>query len=141
MCNCNYPHDEKLLFNAVALTANYETTGATVSETMEIRSNKNFCLLAQYTPGAAETGNVCELEISFSPDGTNWVVYGDWTDGGSGQNTYELQYFNVAQSVNAMITLSHPTALMPMAQYMRVRAKEEGVASNVGSLTVHLYRN
>lgn len=135
------PHDENKILNAIALPTSYQASGVSVSSNIEVRSDDLFCLHVIYAGGSGETNNTCEVEVSFSPDGTNWSVYGDWTDGGSGQNTYENQYWNVAQDTNAMIYIGARNLEIPLARWMRVRVKEEGVVTNAGTVTVYLYRN
>ena len=132
---CERASDENPIIAGATLSATYQTSGATCV-TAEVRSDDELTLLVKYVEGSAETGNVCEVEVSFSPDGTNWAIYGVWSDGGSGQMAYTQQFFNVPQSTNALIALDGV-----LARWIRIRLKEEGVASNAGTASVWLYRN
>lgn len=123
--------DEYKVFSAKTLTA---TITDTVSDSIEIRSDTSFTFLPVYAMGAAETGNNVELEIAFSPDGTNWCINGVWIDPGTGQLT-ERQYFYNVTELNLPITITNITG-----RWMRIRAKEEGVATNAGTLSLYLYR-
>ncbi len=125
--------DENLVFNAVTLPTSYQSSGASVSGSIEIRSYGQFTLIPIYTEGASETGNVCEIEISVSPDGTNWAIYGSYADAGSGQMNATKQYFNIAQSDPTPITFT------VMGRWIRFRLKEEGVVTNAGTLSLYLY--
>lgn len=135
MCGCETPSDERKVFSAVALETSYQSSGVTVVSDIEVRSNDKFTLICQYDKGSAETGNVCEVEIAFSADGTNFAIYGQWADGGSGQLAYTPSYFNVAQDQYAVINIEG------LGRYMRIRLKEEGVAAVAGTFTGWLYRN
>ncbi len=124
------PSDEKTIFSASALTNAY--AGGLSSGDIEVRANDKFTLIAVYTGGAAETGNTCEIEVSFG-DGTNYAQYGFWS--AAATSTYTAQTFQIAQDTNAVIGIES------LARNMRIRAKESGVASAAGALTLTLYRN
>lgn len=128
-----YPNDEYKIFDTQTLTATY---AGSVSASVECRSDDKFSILVDYRAGATETSNICEVEISFSPDGTNWAPFGTWSN--ATQSDYTIIYFNVDQRADAndcsIINIES------MGRWMRVRLKEEGVVTNAGTATVYLYR-
>lgn len=123
--------DERLVFNASTLTNAY--IGGLGSGDIEIRSNDKFTILGAYAGGAAETANTCELEVSFSPDGTNYCQYGFWSDAAT--SAFTAVTFQIAQDTKPMINFEG------LGRWMRIRAKETGVAAVAGTLTLYLYRN
>lgn len=128
---CNRTSDENRIFNADALTNAYAS--GLGSGDIEVRSDDKFTIIASYAAGAVETANTCELEISFSPDGTNYAQYGYW--GAAATSTFTAQTFQIAQDTKVILNLES------LGRWMRIRAKETGVAANVGNLTLFLYRN
>lgn len=123
--------------SGATLTASYETSGVTVSSAIDVGSFDEFTLFVDYRAGSAESGNVCEVEISFSPNATDWAVFDAWINT-SGQNAREIQYYNVPQRADALdCTLISVNNIQ--GKFMRIRLKEEGVASNAGKATVYLF--
>ncbi len=123
--------------SGATLTASYESSGVTVSSAIDVGSFDEFTLFVDYRAGAAETGNVCEVEVSFSPDATSWAVFDAWVNT-SGQNAREIQYYNVPQRADALdCTIISINNIQ--CKFMRVRLKEEGVSSNAGKATVYLF--
>ena len=128
------PADENKVFNAVTLTASYTAAGQpTNSGAIETRTYGKYCFLPVYTQGAAETSNNVEMEVSFSPDGTNWSLWGVWVDPGTGQLTERTYYYNFSD------TIAQPIVIEALGRYIRIRVKEEGVSSNAGTLTLYMY--
>lgn len=124
------PSDEKAVFNLSTLTSAY--AGGLTSGDIEVRSNDKYTLICTYAGGATETNNTCEIEISFG-DGTNYAQYGFWS--AAATSTYTKQTFQIAQDTGAVINVE------ALGRNMRIRAKETGVVTNAGSLTIYLYRN
>lgn len=122
--------DEHLVFDGVTLTAAY--TG-NASSAIEIQSNDKFTIIADYAGGATETSNTCEVEVSFSADGTNWAQYGTWSSAAT--STFTAITFQVAQDTTVPINIEG------LGEWMRIRVKESGVAANFGTLSLTLYRN
>jgi len=122
-------NDERKVFDAITLTAAY--TG-NESVDMEVRSNDKYSILAIYDKGAAETSNTCEIEVSFTPDGTEYAQTGFWS--AAATSTFTAQTYQFAQDTNV------PIDFEAMGRSMRIRVKETGVASNFGTLTLYLYR-
>lgn len=134
MCDCSpRPAEEIKVFSAITLPTTYQSSGASVSDAIECRSFGQYTIIPVYDAGAAETANVCEIEISVSADGTNWSIIGAFADAGSGQMNFTQQFYNIDQAKYEPITFN------VMSRYIRFRVKEEGVASNAGTLTMWLY--
>ncbi len=124
--------------SGAALLTTYQTSGVTVSSDIDVGSFDEFTLFVDYRAGAAETANVCEVEISWSPNGTDYALIDSWADAGSGQMTRTTQYYNVPQRADATdCTIIAITNIQN--KFMRVRLKEEGVSSNAGKATVYLF--
>ena len=122
--------DEHVIFDDVTLTAAY---AGNASSNIEVQSNDKFTIIAEYTGGATETSNTCELEISFSADGTTWAQYGTWSSGAT--STFTAVTFQFDQDTNVPINFEG------LGEWLRIRAKETGVVSNFGTLKLTLYRN
>lgn len=127
--------DENRIMNAVTLSTTYQASGNT-NVSIDARALGNICVLVVYDEGASETSNICEVEVSFSADNTNFAQFGVWADGGSGQMDYTPEFYNVDQGEYSIIAFNEDTI---QARWMRVRLKEEGVASNAGTATVYVY--
>lgn len=127
------PHDEKLVFNGVTLTDAY--TGNTSGD-IECRSDDEFTIIASYAKGSSETGNTCDIEVCFSPDSSIYAQVGYWSVAAA--STFTAKTFSFNQDTTMIIPKSE---LAVLGQYMRIRAKETGVATNYGTLTLYLYRN
>jgi hypothetical protein len=129
MCN-EHPSDETIVFNATTLTNAY---AGNASAALEVRSYDKFTILAVYAGGAAETGNTCEIEVSFSADGTNYSQYGYWS--AAATSTFTAQTFQAAQDTNVVLNLEG------LGRWMKIRVKETGVSSVFGTLSLTLYKN
>jgi hypothetical protein len=88
-------------------------------------------LLLQYTPGAAETSNSVQVKIEFSDDGTNWYQQSN-NDASVALMEYTFTMVGGA-GVTDMLALAIP---MGPVLYVRVSAKESGVAANFGTLLI-----
>lgn len=114
---------------SVALTSSYDVANKTkVFETAGF-SKVNLDIL--YTMGAAETANSIEMRIDGSSDGTNFYRIPNETVSG-GTSTLTAREFTFVGTNAAAATIS--IGLDIFYRYLRVSAKETGVAANAGTI-------
>jgi len=119
----------------------YTLTGSYVAgNPMKIESNYQLALDVAYTMGATETANSVELKVEFAstdtdPSATDW--YQEVSQAiSSGTATVSLKEYTFT-AVSAAGTYDKFHLSIPVdAKWFRVSAKETGIASNGGSLTV-----
>jgi hypothetical protein len=81
--------------------------------------------------GATESSNSIEIKIESSPDGVNWYrLPTDTTSGAT--STLAAREFTFVGTNAAAATISIPLEIQ--YKYMKVSAKETGVASNKGTI-------
>ena len=117
---------------AVALTSSYQTEDGTVptkSFATDGFSKLNLDLL--YTMGAAETSNSIEIKVEGSPDNVNFYRIPNEA-ASAGTSTLTAREFTFVGTNAAAATIS--IGIDIFYKWMRVSAKETGVASNVGSI-------
>jgi len=122
--------DIRTVFDAVTLT---DTYAGNTSDGIEVRSWDKFTVLAWYAAGSQESGNTCEVEVSFSPDGSNYAEYGVWSN--ENPSVFLEKPFQIKQDKN------RPISFESMGGMMRIRVKETGVTTNTGTLSLFLYTN
>lgn len=113
---------------AVALPTAYDST---VTKTIKVGgySKANFSIL--YTMGAAETTNSIELKIEESPDNINFYrIPTDTVSGGT--STLVAREFTFVGTNGAAASISFGIDIF--YKYLKISAKETGVASNAGSI-------
>lgn len=116
---------------SVALTTAYDVANKTKIIPTGGYSKINFDVL--YTMGAAETANSIELRIDASSDGTNFYRIANESVSG-GTSTLTAREFTFV-GVNADVaTIS--IGLDIFYKFVRISAKESGVASNAGTVYV-----
>jgi hypothetical protein len=115
----------------VALTNSYDVANKTKIIPCGGYSKINFDVL--YTMGAAETSNSVELRIEGSPDGTNFYrIPNESVSGGTSTLTAREFTFVGANAAAATISIG----LDIFYKYVRISAKETGVASNAGTVYI-----
>ncbi len=94
--------------------------------------SRKFILACKYTTGAAETNNVCEIQV-LGYDGTNWIALGETTvttgTATFAETTFEIAGVAAATEYNAAFT--HDITFTKI----KVVALESGVSANYGTLT------
>ena len=119
---------------SIALTDAYQAESGFTKPTKAFEtggfSKMNIDLL--YTTGAGETSNSIEVKIESSPDGTNYyrIPNDSTTDGVSTITAREFTYVGASAATAYPIGIS----LDIFYKYIKVSAKETGVAANVGTL-------
>lgn len=115
----------------VTLTA----TGSDNRKQIDVDGMQQLVLYIKYTTGTAETNNVLNMTIDFSPDGTNF--YQEATEAVSTSTITEYQATRQFTGASAATAYSIRVAI-PIADLKKVRIafSETGVASNFGTLSV-----
>jgi len=117
----------------VELESTYSTTEspAEPTKTLAVAGYTKATLDFLYTMGGSETSNTVEVTLEGSPDRVNWYeLSNDSTTGGT--STLTNREFQVA-GVNGS-TKEFQIFIDIAYKYLRVSAKETGVASNKGDL-------
>lgn len=115
---------------AVSLPTSYN---GTVTKTFETSGYPKLNLDVLYTMGATETSNSVELKIECSPDGTNFYrIPNEAVSGGTSTLTAREFTFVGADAAAASISIG----LDIFYKYVKVSAKETGVATNAGTVYV-----
>lgn len=125
--------DGTITLSPVTLTA----TNTDNRKQIDVDGMQQLVFYLRYITGTAETNNVLNLLVDFSPDGTNF--YQEATEEatpGSGTVT-EYQATRQFTGASAATTYSFRVAI-PIADLKKVRIAfhETGVASNFGTLSV-----
>lgn len=127
--------DTNVLFSGVTLESTYQseaTTKPTKSFATGGLSKIDFSV--NYTTGAGETNNSIEIKLEASPDGTNWYqLTNDSTSSGT-STLYQREFTFVGALAATSYKFSLPIDVFD--RYMRVSAKETGVATNKGTVTI-----
>ncbi len=116
---------------AVALTNAYDDAAGTKIFASGGWSKVNFDIL--YTMGATETANSIELRVEGSPDGTNFYRIPN-ESASAGTSTLTAREFTFVGTNAAAATIS--LGLDIFYKYVRVSAKETGVATNAGTVYI-----
>lgn len=115
---------------SVALPSSYN---GTVTKTFAVGGFTKIDLAVLYTMDAAETANSVELKIEQSPDGTNFYRIPNETVS-NGTSTLTQREFTFVGANGAADTIS--IGLDIFYKYLKVSAKESGVAANAGTVYV-----
>ena len=116
---------------AVTLTAAYDVANKT--KTIETGGYSKLNLDILYTMGSGETTNSIETRIECSPDGTNWYRIPNESVS-AGTSTLTAREFTFVGADAAAATIS--IGLDIFYKYMKISAKETGVAANFGTVYV-----
>lgn len=111
------------------LTAAY-TGNASGKITCTGMSKMNIDLI--YTTGTGETNNSIELKIECSPDGTNWYRIPNVETSGGTSTLTQREFTFVGASAATAYTIS--LGLDIFYHFIKISAKETGVATNFGTL-------
>lgn len=114
---------------SAALTSGYTDN----TKTIETGDWSKINLDVLYTMGSAETSNSIEVQVQCSPDGTNFYNIPNESASG-GTSTLTAREFTFVGTNAAAATIS--IGLDIFYKYVKVSAKETGVASNVGSVFI-----
>lgn len=123
---------------AGAITLAPVTLTATATDNrkeIDIDSMLQLTFYIKYTTGAAETSNVLNMTVEFSPDGTNY--YQESTEAVSTATITEYQATRQFTGAAAATAYALRVAI-PIADLKKIRIAfaETGVASNFGTLSV-----
>jgi len=114
------------------LTSSYQTEGAAKpTKTFKTAHYSKLNLDILYTMGAAETANSIEIQVEGSPDGVNFYrIPNETTNAGTSTLTAREFLFVGANGAAATISIG----LDIFYEYVRVSAKETGVAAAAGTV-------
>lgn len=117
---------------SVALTSAYQAEDGTVpTKTIQTSGWSKLNIDLLYTMGAAETSNSIEIRVEGSADGTNFYrVPNESVSGGTSTITAREFTFVGTNAAAASISIG----LDIFYKYIRIAAKETGVASNAGTI-------
>lgn len=115
---------------SVTLPTSYDSV---VTKTFKAEGFSKMNLDILYTMGATETSNSIELKVEGSPDGTNFYRIPNETVS-SGTSTLVAREFTFVGTNAAAATIS--IGLDIFYKYIKVSAKETGVATNAGTAYV-----
>lgn len=121
---------------AIALSpATLTATNTDNAFTFFVKGMQQVVLYLRYTTGSAETNNILNMTVQFSPDGT--LYYQEATEEASTTTITEYQATRVFTGASAATAYSLRVAI-PVADLDRIRIlfHETGVASNFGTLSV-----
>lgn len=117
---------------SVTLESTYQSESTTVAtKTFKTSHYSKLNLDILYTEGAAETSNTIEVKFEGSPDGVNFYRIPNESVS-NGTSTITAREFTFAGTDGAAATIS--IGLDIFYEYMRVSAKETGVAANKGTV-------
>lgn len=121
-----------LATTSIALTSAYQSESAGVpTKSFKTAGMSKLNLDLIYTMGAAETSNSIEIKFEGSPDGTNWYrIPNEAVSGGT--STITAREFTFVGTNAAAATIS--IGLDIFYRFMKVSAKETGVAANAGTV-------
>lgn len=134
------------LIGTEAVPATLESTytgnsSANVSSAMDVKNAKQIYIQVGYTMGAAETSNSIEIKVEVADDatGTPTVWYRLVNESTSGGTTTLTNGERTFVAVSAAATYDYINIDIPNGhKYIRVSAKETGVASAKGSAKIKL---
>lgn len=118
-----------------ALPATYDTTetGTHALKSFKVSGMSKLNLDILYTMGATETANSIQIRIEASSDNVNWyAIPNESVSAGASTLTAREFTFVGADATTATISIG----LDIFYHYVRVAAKETGVASNAGSVYI-----
>lgn len=105
-----------------------------VSSWMPCKYASKITFDVKYTTGAGETNNSIELKVEFSPDGANvFQVLNESVSGGTSTLT-QREFTFVGASAATAYTISLPLDIF--SHFVRISAKESGVAVNKGTISI-----
>lgn len=123
---------------AWTLASTYPTAENVLTPTLPIKSFRTagqakLNLDVSYTEGAGETSNSIELKIESSSDNKNWYrIPNEVVSSGTSTLTAREFTFVGADGGNATISIGLDIFYL----YMRISAKETGVATNAGTVFI-----
>lgn len=116
----------------VTLESTYQTeTAAHATKTFKTTGYSKLNLDLLYTEGATESANTMEVKFECSPDGINFYRIPNESVS-SGTSTLFAREFTFAGADAAAATIS--IGLDLFYKYVKISAKETGVASNKGTV-------
>lgn len=120
-----------------AITLSPVTLTATASDNraqIDVDGMQQLVLYIRYITGAAETNNILQMTVDFSPDGTNF--YQEATEEASTTTITEYQATRQFTGASAATTYSLRIAI-PVADIKKIRIgfAESGVVTNFGTLS------
>jgi hypothetical protein len=134
-----------IALNAITLTGSY--TGTQISSAIAIKNSSQVMLDVAYTMGAAETSNSIQIKVEFANPAevvnTGDVASTDWhrqisESTTSGTTTISLQEYTFS-AVSAAATYDRFQIAIPVcSRFIRVSAKETGIAANGGTATISI---
>lgn len=123
--------------SGVVTLAPVTLTATNTDNTAEIAVDgmQQLILYIKYTTGSAETANVLNMTVQFSPDGTNY--YQESTEAVSTSTITEYQATRQFTGASAATAYSFTVAI-PLAHKAKVKIlfHETGVASTFGTVSV-----
>lgn len=134
-----YPFIGSSVNTAGVITLSPVTLTATAADnraTIGVKGMQQLVLLVRYITGAAETNNILQMTVEFSPDGT--LFYQETTEDASALSTVtETQTIRQFTGAAAATTYSFRIAI-PVADLDRIRIgfAESGVVTNFGTVSV-----
>ncbi len=116
------------------LTASYGAANTT--KELETSGFSKLNLYVSYTTGASETDNSIEIRVEASPDRTNWYQLVNESVS-AGTSTLEAREFTYGGTgTTASTEYNFTIGLDIFYKYMRISAKESGVAANFGTVYI-----
>jgi len=118
-------------YTPVTLESTYIAPG--ISGVLRSGGSSRVSFYIIYTVGTAETTNSIELKVEFSPDGTNWFrASNDSTS--TGTSTLTQREFTFVGAAAGAYSLNLPITISDL--FMRIAAKETGVAAAKGTVSI-----
>ena len=119
------------MLSPVTLTA----TNTDNTAQIDVTGMQQLVLYIRYITGSAETSNILNMTVQFSPDGT--LYYQESTEAVSTSTVTEYQATRQFTGASAATTYSFRVAI-PVADIQKIKIlfHETGVASNFGTLSV-----
>jgi len=138
MQNAHFPQSvKKTLLDGVTLTDAYAGNVSDSYENKAVGITDKASFSISYTPGATETNNELHLQVEVSPTGEDddWDIATTQSTSGGEVTIAKLNYKYIgATAVEQKISV--PFEIND--NFIRVSAKEVGVATNFGTLTLKI---
>tara|TARA_R100001086_G_C11848217_1_gene261037 strand:- start:24708 stop:25103 length:396 start_codon:yes stop_codon:yes gene_type:complete len=113
------------VFDNITLTSAYSGNVGTV---LDVKGMSKVSIDVDYAQGASESGNICHFKLEHSTDGTNW--YQLVIDDTNTVSDITAREWNITgdATLNLIVDIAYDK--------LRISARESGVASNAGTLTM-----
>lgn len=120
---------------SVALTSAYqEESGTNPTKTFRIGGQSKVNLDILYTTGAGETNNTIEIKLEASPDGVNMYQLTNESASSGTSTLYQREFtFTGAAAATAY---AFTLGIDVFYEYLKVSAKESGVATSAGTVYI-----